>query len=117
MILPLILGVVLGAISVIFALQNVAVITVSFFAWHIEGSLALILMVTLFVGVMTALLVVLPESIKNYFRYKSLKKENLRLEEELRKQKEGTAFARNTPPTPEQIEHLEKSAIDETGTL
>ena len=108
MLFPLIFGVILGAIAVIFALQNITVITVTFFTWQIEGSLALILMATLGMGILTALFIILPESIRNYFRYKNLKKENESLEEELRKQKELTVFAKTTSPTPEAIAKIEE---------
>ncbi len=96
MLLPLIFGVLLGAVTVIFALQNIAVITVSFFTWQITGSLALILMTAVAAGAVIALLLVLPETARNYFRYKKLVKENSNLAEELRKQKELTVFAKNT---------------------
>ncbi len=110
MIIPLTIGIVLGAVFVVFALQNITAITVTFFNWQIEGSLALILMLTLGVGVFITLLMLLPESIRNYFRYRSLKKENAALAEELRKQKELTHFARTTPPTPDAIAQIENGA-------
>ncbi len=99
MILFLILGILLGAAAVLFALQNVTVITVSFFAWHLQGSLALILLVSIGVGMIISLLIILPESISNYFNFRRLKKENANLEEALRKQKELTVFAKQAPPT------------------
>src|SRR3954464_2066952 len=111
MIFALILGIVLGAVSVMFALQNVAVITVTFFSWHLQGSLALILLLTLGMGVLISLLVLLPETIMNYFRYKSLKKANSKLEEDLRKQKELTIFAKQTPATPEALAKLDRGTI------
>jgi len=117
MLLPLILGIILGAIAVIFALQNITVVTVTFFTWQIEGSLSLILMLTVFIGILIALLIVLPESIRNYFRYKNLKKENGELEELLRKQKELTVFAKNIPSTPEIIAGIEGGAIIDPNTL
>jgi uncharacterized integral membrane protein len=112
MLIPLLVGVLLGAVSVIFALQNMVVITVSFFTWEIEGSLALILMLCGAMGILIALLIVLPETLKNYFKYRRLKKENERLEEELRKQKERTVFAKSVPPTPEELATIERGAAD-----
>jgi uncharacterized integral membrane protein len=103
MLLPLIFGVLLGAVTVIFALQNIDVITVSFFTWQLTGSLALILMTAVAAGAVIALLLVLPESVKNYFKYKKLVRENAALAEELRKQKELTVFAKNTPYTPAEM--------------
>ncbi len=116
MIILFILGLVLGAVSVIFALQNVAIITVSFFSWQITGSLALILSLALGAGLLIAILLILPESVANYFKYRKLLKENLNLAEELRKQKELTVFAKNTPATAEEISKIEHGAIEDTTT-
>ncbi len=107
MIILFILGLLLGAVSVVFALQNIAVITVSFFSWQLTGSLALILMLALASGFLIALLLLLPEFIGNFFKFKTLKKENEILAEDLRKQKELTVFAKHTPPTAEEIASIE----------
>ncbi|MDD5050114.1 MAG: LapA family protein [Candidatus Pacebacteria bacterium] len=106
-----ILGLLLGGVAVVFALQNIAIVTVTFFNWKLEGSLAVILLLALSAGVVTALLIVLPGSIDNYFRQRALKKENQKLAEALRKQKELTVFAKNTPPTPEAIASIEHGEV------
>ena len=111
MIILFILGLLLGGSAVIFALENVTVITVTFFHWQITGSLALILISTLVTGVFVTLLLLLPESISNYFRSKALIKEIERLEEELRKQKTLTVFAKTTPPDPRTIDQIDKGSI------
>ena len=111
MIILFILGLLLGGVAVIFALQNVTLITVTFFQWQITGSLAIILMAAIFAGVVVTLLLLLPGSISNYFQYRRLVKKVERLEEELRKQKALTVFAKNTPPTSETIEHIEQGAV------
>lgn len=85
-----VLGLLLGGVVVIFALQNIAMVTVSFFSWQLEGSLALILMLATLAGILITLLILLPESVSNYFSYRRLKKENTRLTQELQKQKEVT---------------------------
>lgn len=112
MIILFVVGLLLGVVSVIFALQNIAVITVTFFSWQLTGSLALILLLALTTGLLIAILILLPEFIKNYFKYKNLEKENKKLEEELRKQKELTVFAKNTPPTKEEISKIEHGEVD-----
>ncbi len=117
MLLPLIFGILLGAVAVIFALQNVATIAVTFFTWQLQGSLALILIMAVITGVVIALLIVLPESIRNYFRYKKLTKENAQLAEELRKQKELTVFAKNNSASPEAIARIENGASRDPRTL
>ena len=113
MVIPLILGILLGAFTVIFALQNVAVVTLTFFTWHFAGSLALILLVAVAIGIVISLLIVLPESISSYFRYRKLSKENANLLEDLRKQKELTVFAKQTPATPEALEKIDQGRISE----
>ncbi len=113
MVILFIIGLLLGAVTVIFALQNVNVITVTFFSWHLTGSLALILLLAISSGAIVTVLLILPESIKNYFRYRSLKGEVAKLEEELRKQKELTVFAKHTPPTEEIIDKIENGASEE----
>lgn len=100
MIILFIIGTLLGAVSVIFALQNVAIITVTFFSWQLTGSLAFILILAMASGAIVTTLLLLPESISNYFKFKSLEKESVDLREELRKQKELTAFAKHAPTTP-----------------
>lgn len=83
MALFIILGILLGALAVIFALQNVVPITVSFLAWHITGSLAVVLFVALIVGVLVSLLISLPEIVKNHMLFRELKKQNKLLQDEL----------------------------------
>lgn len=107
------MGLLLGGVAVIFSLQNVSVITVTFFSWHLTGSLALILLLAIASGIIITMLLLLPEFISNYFKYKILKRENKKLEEELRKQKELTVFAKNTPPTKEDIAKIEDGVIED----
>jgi len=113
MIILFILGLVLGGFAVVFTLQNTAITTVSFFSYDFTGSLSLILGLAVFVGILIAFLLVLPESINNYFKYRKLKKINQGLEESLKKQKELTTFAKEVPATPQDIEKIEKGVIDE----
>ena len=75
MIIFLVLGLILGALSVVFALQNVVPITITFFVWQIEGSLALILLLAVLTGVLICGLLSIPEVIRNHLRFKALKKE------------------------------------------
>ncbi len=70
-----ILGLLLGGAAILFILQNTAVITVAFFAWQTEGSLALILIITALVAACITILFSIPEM----FRIAALKRENRRL--------------------------------------
>lgn len=108
-----ILGILLGVLAVIFTLQNVTAITVTFFAWHLTGSLAVILMLAILSGILITLLMILPQSIGNFFKYRRYEKEIRRLEEELRHQKELVVFAKKTPPTPDDIARIEHGAIED----
>ena len=87
MIIFLILGIGLGALSVLFVLQNVTPVTLSFFAWHLDGSLAVILFLAVMSGIVMTLLVLLPGLIRDEFRYSRMKKQALSLEDELTKTK------------------------------
>ncbi len=112
MIILFILGLLLGAVAVVFSLQNVEVVTITFFNWSLTGPLSVVLLMSILMGILIVLLILLPGSIGNYFRYKKLKKENASLEEELRKQKEKTAFAKNSPPTSSDIASIENGATN-----
>ncbi len=83
MIIFLILGLLLGGVTVIFALQNVATITVVFLAWQIEGSLALIIILAVAMGVLLSLLLSVPSAIEKHLKISNLKTHNEMLKEEL----------------------------------
>src|SRR3989344_8137924 len=116
MIILFIIGLILGGLGVVFALQNIDVITVVFFGWQLSGSLSLILLLTMLVGILVTLLILLPKSISDYFKYKKLRKENVGLTEELRKQKEQTLFARTTSPSHKNITKIKDGAIAHPNT-
>ena len=111
MIFGLVIGILLGVASIVFALQNIVVVTLTFFSWQFQGSLALVLLLAVAMGIVISLLIVLPESIANYFRYRTLKKTNERLKDELEKQKELTHFAKKTPPTPEDLARIDEASF------
>ncbi len=83
MILFIILGILLGALAVVFALQNVIPVTVGFLSWEITGSLSVVLFAAIVAGALISLLISVPEAIKNYVNYRSMKKQNIALREEL----------------------------------
>lgn len=114
MIIFFILGLVLGALVVIFAFQNSDIISVAFMGWQLDGSLSIILALSVLTGILIAFLLTLPKLISNYFQYRSLRKKNEELQEELRKQKELTVFANKHAPTQTNISHIEESSIIHT---
>lgn len=105
-------GILIGGAAVVFALQNIGVVTVTFFAWQISGSLAVILILAIITGMLTMSLLVLPSSISNSFKQKKLAKEIKKLEEELRKQKELTSFAKGAHASEADIARIENGAIE-----
>ncbi|MDP6776078.1 MAG: LapA family protein [Candidatus Latescibacteria bacterium] len=60
----LIIALVVAILSVVFAVQNTAPVTVSLLGWKFESSLALVLLVTFALGVVTSLLVSIPAMVK-----------------------------------------------------
>lgn len=113
MIIFFIVGLLLGAAAVAFALQNTAIVAVTFLGWQLEGSLSIVLALTILSGILIALLLTLPELISNYFQFRSLKKKYHAIEEELKKQRELTFFAKKQSPTPADISHIEHGAIND----
>ena len=83
MIFFLLLGAILGGLSVIFVLQNIITVTVTFLTWQIEGSLAVILFLAMMSGVFITLLMLLPGLIRDEFDYSKLKQEKKEVEDEL----------------------------------
>ncbi len=61
----IILALLIALIAVIFALQNTALVTVSFLVWKFDGSLALVVLLALLTGVLISILASTPSIIKN----------------------------------------------------
>lgn len=77
------MGLILGAAGVIFALQNVFPVTVTFLGWEMTASLAVIVILSLILGVLTSILMTVPGAIENYFTISQLKRENKKLIKEV----------------------------------
>lgn len=84
MIFSLILGLVLGAISVVFIIQNTTVITINFLSYHLQSSLALVILGALLMGMILAAIFSVPAVIRDHMKYSTLKKENRKLEDSLK---------------------------------
>jgi uncharacterized integral membrane protein len=65
MIISLICGLILSLVALVFALQNTQSVRISFLVWHVNGSLAFLLILFFFVGVLVGILVVLPGRIRS----------------------------------------------------
>ena len=94
----LIFALLIAVIAVIFALQNTATVTIAFFTWHITGSLSLVLLITLAIGVVIGLLVLAPSAIKNSFAASGHLKRIGSLEKELDEHKSKIAELQKPKP-------------------
>lgn len=83
----LILAFLIAIAAIIFALQNTAAVTVSFFVWQFHQSLALVLILTAIVGVLIGILTVLPGSIRSKWRLANQRKKIDALEKNLQSEK------------------------------
>jgi putative membrane protein len=97
----LIFALVISVIAVIFALQNPDPVTVSFLAWEVDGSLSLVLLVTLAIGAVIGLLVLAPSTIKHTLAASGHRKRIGLLEKELDEHKAKVAeLQKPVPVTP-----------------
>lgn len=74
MLIFLIFSLVISVLAVIFALQNTDQVMVTFFAWKLQGSLALILLGTLITGAVASYFAQVPGIIKDKWRLRSDRK-------------------------------------------
>jgi uncharacterized integral membrane protein len=101
-----VVALILALLVTVFAVQNNQPITISFLFWSIDGSLALVLMVTLVMGIVIGVLLMAPGSVRSRFRAREFQRSVRALEEE------QTAAAATAPreiaqPEAEQAEPAE----------
>lgn len=99
-ILSLLLGFLLGAAALLFALQNTEVVALRFLGWQFESSLALLVLAALTTGVLISILASIPSFIGSSLRIMNLKKENRRLAEEVERQREANVVVINDDVSP-----------------
>jgi uncharacterized integral membrane protein len=75
MLLSLILGMFLGGLSVIFALQNTGSLSVDVLAWQVQAPVALVLLVSIASGAIASALAVLPRLIRDELLLASYKRQ------------------------------------------
>ena len=114
----IVLALLIAMIAVIFALQNTAAVTVSFLFWSIHGSLAVVLLGTLMVGVIISLLASTPGLVRNKWASSGQKKKLSVLESERNSyQKRAEAAEKDVRELEEQLASfsaaLEKHLPDE----
>jgi uncharacterized integral membrane protein len=86
-----IVGVVLAILLAIFALQNNVAVAVSFLFWRFESTLALVLLFSLAVGVITVVLVTIPSNWRRRGTLSRQRKELTELQNKLEEQKQKIA--------------------------
>lgn len=91
--MSLILGLVLGAAAVIFAIQNITPVSIAFLGWQFEGSVALIIILALIAGLILSILFSIPSFIKNKIHTSKLRSDNAKLQGELEEHKRSLADA------------------------
>ena len=93
MLILVIVALLIAIFAVIFALQNTIMVTVTFLFWQFNGSLALILLVTLAVGAVVTFLAYLPALIRNHRSVRKLRRQATTLEKDLNENKQHLADA------------------------
>jgi uncharacterized integral membrane protein len=83
------LALILALLVTIFAVQNNADTSVKFLAWSVQGSAALVLMITLTVGIVVGVLLMIPGSVRNRLKVVELNRQLKTLEHDLREAKAG----------------------------
>ncbi len=64
MLLSIILGIIIGAASIVFAMANMAPVTVTFLDWHATAPLAIVLLNAVLCGIIITLLSMVPQAIR-----------------------------------------------------
>ena len=105
--LQLIVAIIVAILAVVFALQNAVPITVSFLTWRFESSLALVLLITVALGVIMSLLVSVPSKIKRVKLISNQKKKIQELESSLQRETESKTREETGIKVEEEIERDE----------
>ncbi len=85
--ISILLALLIALVAVVFALQNATTVTIAFLAWHFDGSLALLLLLTLAVGFLIGWLAATPSLFRHRLEKKSLRKQIAKLEEHLEEER------------------------------
>ncbi len=85
--ISILLALLIALVAVVFALQNATTVTIAFLAWHFDGSLALLLLLTLAVGFLIGWLAATPSIIRHRLEKNTLRKQIVKLEETLEEER------------------------------
>ena len=86
MVFLVIIGLIMAILAILFAFQNATVVSISFGVWELEQSLAIILIVTLGLGIIISLLLSLPTILKRGWQVAGYKKKIADLQSHLESQ-------------------------------
>ncbi len=110
MIILFIIGLLLGAVAIIFAAQNTDPVTVSFLAWQFHGPLALVIVLALVAGILICAFLSWPDAIRKRFMISRLRNKNEELKEEVfNKEIEVEAEKSKVAATNAYLDDLEKT--------
>ena len=109
MIFSLILALIIAIVAVFFALENPTMVTISFFGYAVEGSVALFILISMGIGLLLGLLFMLPGRIRSSLSNARNRKKIGSLEASLDEEKiKRTAMEKivqsSSPPEFEEIE-------------
>ena len=100
MVFALILALAIAIVAVFFALENTMIVTVSFFGYAVDGSLALFLLVAVGVGLLLGVLIMTPGRIRSSLSNARNRKKIGALESSLDEHKIKLAVAEQPAPSP-----------------
>ena len=92
-ILTLILALIFAILAIIFAQQNPMIVTVSFYSYSVDGSLALFILFAVIIGIIISTLLMTPGAVKRGFELRNHRKKIGGLEKTLEEQGEKIAKA------------------------
>ncbi len=105
MVFALILALAIAIVAVLFALENTMMVTVSFFGYAVDGSLALFILISVGIGVLIGVLMMTPGRIKSSLSNARNRKKISSLETSLDEHKAKLSQAEKPQPVkPEEIE-------------
>jgi uncharacterized integral membrane protein len=96
----------IAILAIIFAIQNNADTSVSFFIWDADGSLALVLLVAMAIGALVSFLASLPANIKSRITIRNLRRKAEELEAEIHKYRLQLEEIQKAEPEPKSVEAL-----------
>jgi uncharacterized integral membrane protein len=109
----LFIALIISALAIVFAVQNTDATTVSFLFWHINGSLALILLIALSAGALVSVLASLPGRVRDKLTIRNQRKKIMDIETQLQMAKSQLEEIIKRPNQPElpsaEPERIEKA--------